>query len=91
VLLDLPIAALAGETPCYCLRIGGALDPARAAWFDGLAVLPWGEATLLAGPIPDQPALFGLLARIRDLGLPLVELRLLPSGPAELLALLLAG
>ena len=28
--------------------------------------------TLLEGPVADQPALHGLLARIRDLGLPLV-------------------
>jgi hypothetical protein len=32
-----------------------------------------GEQTLLAGPITDQPALHGVLARIRDLGLTLVS------------------
>ena len=29
--------------------------------------------TLIAGPIQDQAALHGVLARIRDLGLPLVS------------------
>jgi hypothetical protein len=30
-------------------------------------------ATLLSGPVPDQPALYGLLRKVRDLGLPLVS------------------
>ena len=29
--------------------------------------------TLLSGPVPDQPALYGLLRKVRDLGLPLVS------------------
>jgi hypothetical protein len=32
--------------------------------------------TLLSGPVPDQSALFGLLHRVYDLGLPLVSVRL---------------
>jgi hypothetical protein len=31
------------------------------------------ETTLLSGPVPDQPALYGLLRKVRDLGLPLVS------------------
>ena len=31
------------------------------------------ETKLLSGPVPDQPALYGLLRKVRDLGLPLVS------------------
>jgi hypothetical protein len=33
---------------------------------------PGGE-TVIAGPVPDQAALFGLLMKVRDLGLTLVS------------------
>jgi hypothetical protein len=33
---------------------------------------PEGE-TLLRGEVPDQAALYGLLIKLRDLGLPLIE------------------
>jgi hypothetical protein len=41
-----------------------------AAWFDGLQVSDDGEETVISGLLTDQPALHGLLAKIRDLGLP---------------------
>ena len=31
------------------------------------------ETKLLSGPVPDQPALYGLLRKVRDLGLPLIS------------------
>ena len=53
----------------YRIRIRGHLDPAWSAWFDGTAVEQADEGTTeLAGPLVDQAALFGLLARLRDLG-----------------------
>ncbi len=56
------------------IRVKGRLAPDWSAWFDGLAIshLPGGE-TLLAGPLPDQAALYGALIRIRDLGLELLS------------------
>lgn len=47
------------------------LGPEWSTWFDGLAITnePQGEA-VLAGPVADQATLHGLLAKIRDLGLP---------------------
>jgi hypothetical protein len=53
----------------YRIRIRGHLDPAWSAWFDSLTVTQVDDGTTeLAGPLVDQAALFGLLARLRDLG-----------------------
>ncbi len=63
------------ETPTvYCLRIAGHLDPHWAAWFDGLQLAyDTDGTTTITGPVADQAALHGLLRRIRDLGVPLLE------------------
>ena len=57
----------------YQIRVQGHLDGDWSAWFDGLTIsnLANGEM-LLAGEVPDQAALHGVLARVRDLGLPLL-------------------
>ncbi|HWC42694.1 MAG TPA: hypothetical protein VHK02_11970 [Actinomycetota bacterium] len=53
----------------YRIRIRGHLGPAWSAWFDGLTVVQADDGTTeLVGPLVDQAALFGLLARLRDLG-----------------------
>ena len=59
----------------YEIRIKGHLDKRRASWFEGMVVetAVSGE-TILLGHIPDQAALHGLLAKIRDLGIPLIAL-----------------
>ena len=36
--------------------------------------------TILSGPVTDQEALHGLLGRLQELGLELVEVRRLPDG-----------
>lgn len=60
----------------YSFRVQGHLDPARSGWFDGLTIThtPGGE-TILSGPIVDQAALHGVLLKIRDLGLSLLEVK----------------
>ena len=57
----------------YVITVRGHLDDHWSAWFEGLTITNTanGEA-LLAGPVVDQAALHGLLAKIRDLGLPLL-------------------
>jgi hypothetical protein len=53
----------------YRIRSRGHLGPAWSAWFDGLTVVQADDGTTeLVGPLVDQAALFGLLARLRDLG-----------------------
>ena len=60
----------------YQIRVSGVLDPGWSVWFDGLQVSS-NEAgqTTIAGPVADQAALHGLLAKVRDLGLELLEVR----------------
>ena len=57
----------------YVITIRGHLDQHWSGWFDGLTSTNGdnGEA-MLTGPVLDQAALHGLLAKIRDLGLPLI-------------------
>jgi hypothetical protein len=73
---------LAGGRECdqaaiYEVRIRGVIDAAWAGyWFEGFAVTPLpDEESLLRGEVVDQSALLGLLARIHDLGLPLLSVR----------------
>jgi hypothetical protein len=58
----------------YEIRLKGHLDSRWAAWFDGLSLTTESDGiTLIHGPVVDQAALYGLLQRIRDMGLPLVS------------------
>ena len=58
----------------YAIRLKGHLDTRWAAWFDGLTLTNESDGTtLIHGPVVDQAALYGLLQRIRDMGLPLVS------------------
>lgn len=59
----------------YEIRVAGVLDSRWAAWFDGLQVSGEGEETVIFGLLADQPALHGLLAKVRDLGLTLIAVR----------------
>ncbi len=61
--------------PYFEIRVKGQLDSSWSEWFEGLKVT--GEETgetALCGIIPDQAALFGILLKIRDLGLELLSL-----------------
>ncbi len=66
----------------YEIRVKGHLDSRRSEWFDGLSVThAQSDETVLSGPVADQAELFGLLLRIRDLGLPLeLVVRVKSSG-----------
>jgi hypothetical protein len=60
----------------YEIRVNGVLGSDWSAWFDGLQITSDDRRqTTIAGPIADQAALHGLLAKIRDLGLELLEVR----------------
>ena len=58
----------------YRIQVRGVLDGRCSEWFDGLTVVRENsEETVLTGPVTDQAALFGILKKIRDLGLILVS------------------
>lgn len=62
----------------YSIRIRGQIGPQWCRWFDDLAIsYDENGDTLLTGPVADQAALFGLLRRVRDVGLPLLSITLL--------------
>ena len=66
----------------YQIRVEGHLDNSWSEWLDGLTIThEEGGTTVLTGPVVDQPALHGLLVKIRDLGLPLVSVN--PVKPNE--------
>lgn len=59
----------------YEIRVAGVLDARWAAWFDDMQVDSDDTHTIISGLLPDQPALHGVLAKIRDLGLCLISVQ----------------
>jgi hypothetical protein len=71
-----PAAAGPAEPARYELRVQGVLDDRWSAWFEGLRIASdQAGQTTITGPVTDQAALHGLLAKVRDLGLPLLSVR----------------
>jgi hypothetical protein len=65
-------------TAIYEIRVAGHLDDHWAATLDDLALLRLDDGTTsLTGPVVDQAQLHGVLARIRDIGVPLLLVRTL--------------
>lgn len=61
-------------TTVYEIRIKGSLGDEWAEWFGGMAIIRAANGeTLLSGAVVDQAALYGLLRKVRDLGLPLIS------------------
>jgi hypothetical protein len=57
----------------YHIRIAEQVDPRWSHWFEDLALRVDGEGTLIEGQLADTTALYGLIDRLRDLGLTLVS------------------
>jgi hypothetical protein len=56
------------------IQVKGRIDEHWSDWFEGLKVTHTDhDETILTGLVVDQSALYGLLAKLRDLGLPLLS------------------
>ena len=65
----------------YETRLKGHLGARWGAWFDGLTVTRDSDGTtVIHGPVADQAALYGLLQKTRDLGLPLISVNYVEPG-----------
>ena len=72
------------EPERYEIRIKGHLDDQWADWFGGLSIrLEENGSTLLRGPVVDQSALYGLLKKVRDLGMALVSVNPVQPDPGD--------
>jgi len=59
----------------------GHLNDQWTGWFEGLIItLEEDGNTVLTGSVVDQAALFGLLKKVRDLGMPLVSIHHIETG-----------
>jgi hypothetical protein len=67
------------EAAVYQICVDGQLEPKWADWFEDFTLSREDGTTLLTGVAIDQAALHGLLARLRDLNLPLVSVQRLKS------------
>lgn len=66
----------------YELRVRGRLDQHWSTWFDGFTLSHQDDGTTtLRGIVADQSELHGLLAKVRDLGVPLISVTSLEDAP----------
>ena len=58
------------------IQIKGQIDPNWSDWFEGLKIThAGGEVSILRGALQDQAELYGLLARLWNLRLELISLK----------------
>jgi hypothetical protein len=66
------------------IRVRGHLDQSWSQWFgDWVITQEANGETVMTGPVRDQAALFGLLMKVRDLGLTLISVNPIQPGRSE--------
>ena len=72
------------EPARYEIRLKGHLDARWADQFENLRFTHESDGTtIMAGPVVDQAALYGLLRKVRDLGLPLIAVNQIDLKQAD--------
>lgn len=66
----------------YRIVVRGALDADWEDYLEGLTVSVEGENTILLGLVRDPPALYGIVNRLRDLGLELISVERIFPDPS---------
>jgi len=62
------------DSGVYRIRVQGRLEKRWSTWFDGMSLIPDRDGTtVLRGTVGDQAALHGLIKKVGDLGLTLLE------------------
>lgn len=72
----------------YTFQLAGHLDRRWEAAFDGFTIVhtvapDQHPITLLTGLVADQSALYGLISRLRDIGVTLISVQPLEPGTAD--------
>jgi hypothetical protein len=71
-----PSTSIHDEPATYEIRLQGQLPERWAGWFGDVAIGPSEDGTtVLTCPAIDQAALYGLLKKVRSLGLPLLAVQ----------------
>jgi hypothetical protein len=67
----------------YHITLEGRLTEHLGSAFEGFALEPGRDQTVLVGEIRDQAHLYGVLDRVRNLGLELVSVQDFPAAVAD--------
>jgi len=68
----------------YQIKLRGKLNARWSGWFSGMAIAYKMDSdgrpmTILAGPVVDQAALYGILWKLRDLNLELISVTVIET------------
>ena len=70
-----------GDTGGWEIRTQGRIDERWSDWFEGVSLVHEADGTtVIRCPALDQAGLHGLLAKVRDLGLPLISVTPAPTS-----------
>ena len=73
-----------GQPRPYRITIQGHLHPRWSEWFENLTISQQPDGTTtLSGPVADQAALYGLILKLRDMGLPLLAVQSLTADQGK--------
>lgn len=79
-----PIIPIHDELAAYEIRLKGHLPDRWAGWFEGVAIdLDEDSTTRLTCPAIDQAALYGLLKKVRSLGMLLLSVNRIESNQTD--------